>query len=91
VPVDPADVRKLMLKRKLRLSDPETAELRRYFWGGWDAYRIKLALGRDIILNPAQAGPPLNTFGYPYAEVGGKPLNFYDPTTFKYKITSTRQ
>jgi transglutaminase-like putative cysteine protease len=90
VPVDPADVRKLMLKRKLKLSDAATAKLRRYFWGGWDAYRIKLAIGRDITLNPAQKGAPLNTFGYPYAEVGGKHLNFYKPASFKYKITSSR-
>ena len=90
VPVDPADVRKMMLKKKLRLSDPETARLRRYFWGGWDAYRVKLALGRDLILNPPQKGAPLNTFGYPYAEVGGKPLDFYKPTAFKYHIVSYR-
>ncbi len=88
VPVDPADVRKLMLKKKLQLGDAETTQLRRYFWGGWDAYRVKLAIGRDLVLNPPQKGEALNTFGYPYAEVGGKPLDFYDPATFKYQITS---
>ena len=90
VPVDPADVRKLMLKKHLKLSDPKTAELRRYFWGAWDAYRVKLALGRDLILNPAQQSAPLNAFGYPYAEVGGKALDFYKPNSFKYTITSHR-
>jgi len=90
VPVDPADVRKLMLKRKLALSDPETRELRRYFWGGWDPYRVKLAVGRDLVLNPPQDGPPLNTFGYPYAEVDGRPLDFYDPSSFKYEFTARR-
>ncbi len=88
VPVDPADVRKLMLKKKLKLDDPRTAELRRYFWGGWDAYRVKLAMGRDLDLTPAQKGAPLNTFGYPYAEVGGKPLDWYEPASFKYTMTS---
>ncbi|HFQ80564.1 MAG TPA: rhodanese-like domain-containing protein, partial [Desulfobacterales bacterium] len=48
------------------------------------------ALGRDLILNPPQKGAPLNTFGYPYAEVGGKPLDFYKPTAFKYHIVSYR-
>ncbi len=91
VPVDPADVRKLMLKKNLKLDDPKTAELRNYFWGAWDAYRVKLAVGRDITLNPAQQGGPINTFGYPYAEVGGKALDFYDPTTFKYSFTTYRQ
>ncbi len=88
VPVDPADVRKMMLKGNLKPGDPKVKELRDYFWGGWDAYRVKLALGRDLILNPAQQGGPLNTFGYPYAEVGGEPLNFYDPASFSYTLTS---
>jgi len=88
VPVDPADVRKLMLKRNLDIDSPETSELRRYFWGAWDAYRVKLASGRDLLLNPPQSGLPLNTFGYPYAEVDGKPLDFYDPSSFKYSFTT---
>ena len=88
VPVDPTDVIKLMLKKNLTLEDPETAELRRYFWGAWDAYRVELATGRDLILNPPQNGNPLNTFGYPYAEVEGEPLDFYEPASFKYSFTS---
>jgi transglutaminase-like putative cysteine protease len=91
VPVDPADVRKLMLKRNLKLDDPQTEELRAYFWGGWDAYRVELARGRDLILNPPQKGAPLNTFGYPYAEVDGEPLDFYDPASFKYTFTASKK
>lgn len=87
VPVDPADVRKMMLTQNLKLDDQKTQEYRDYFWGGWDAYRVKLAVGRDVVLNPAQAGKPLNTFGYPYAEIGGKVLDWLDPATFKYTIT----
>lgn len=87
VPADPADVRKAMLVEKLKPEDVRTKELRTYFWGGIDPYRVKLAVGRDLVLNPPQAGPPLNTFGYPYAEIGGKPLDFYNPKTFNYTIT----
>ena len=87
VPVDPADVRKMMLTQNLKIDDAKTKEYRTYFWGGWDQYRVKLASGRDIMLNPAQNGPPLNTFGYPYAEIDAKVLDFYDPTKFSYKIT----
>lgn len=90
VPVDPADVRKAMLVKKLPLDHPEIKKLRDYYWGAWDPYRFELAVGRDLILTPAQKGAPLNTFGYPYAEVGGKPLDFYDPAAFKYAITSFR-
>ncbi|KAF0219231.1 MAG: transglutaminase domain-containing [Geobacteraceae bacterium] len=87
VPADPADVRKAMLVEKLEPKDAKAAEYRAYFWGGIDPYRMKLAVGRDLPLNPPQTGPPLNTFGYPYAEVGGKELDFYDPQGFVYKIT----
>lgn len=86
VPVDPADVRKAILVEKLETTDPKVKEYREYFWGGIDPYRFRLAVGRDLILNPPQAGAPLNTFGYPYAEVGGQPLDFYDPKGFVYTI-----
>jgi len=84
VTADPADVRKSMLVEKLELSDPKAKGYREYFWGGIDAYRLVIATGRDIILNPPQAGAPLNTFGYPYAEVGGTALDFYQPKNFAY-------
>lgn len=87
VPVDPADVRKMMLTEKLGPEDARTKEYREYFWGAWDSYRVKLATGRDLILNPRQTGATLNTFGYPYGEVGGTPLDWLDPKTFKYTFT----
>ena len=87
VTADPADVRKAMLVEKLELENPKTAEYRRYFWGGIDAYRVVIARGRDLQLEPPQSGKPLNTFGYPYAEVGGVPLDFYDPKGFSYRYT----
>jgi transglutaminase-like putative cysteine protease len=87
VSVDPADVRKMMLKQNLKLSDPKTKEYRAYFWGGIDPYRIKLGEGRDLTLNPPQAGKPINYLMYPFAQVGGKTLDWLDPSTFKYTIT----
>ncbi|WP_041245443.1 transglutaminase-like domain-containing protein [Geotalea uraniireducens] len=86
VPADPADVRKAMLVEKLKPEDAKTREYHDYFWGGIDPYRVRLAVGRDLILNPLQAGAPLNTFGYPYAEVGGKTVDWLDPKSFTYKI-----
>ena len=87
VPVDPADVRKMMLKEKLESSDARTKYYLEYFWGGWDQYRVKLAMGRDLQLNPPQSGPTLNTFGYPYAQIGSKTLDWLDPETFQYTFT----
>ena len=91
ISADPADVRKAMLVEKLELADPKTKTYRDYFWGGIDAYRFVVAEGRDVMLNPPQAGAPLNTFGYPYAEIGGKPLDFYKPDSFIYKFTFQEQ
>jgi len=87
VPVDPADVRKMMLKQNLKLSDSRTKEYRAYFWGGIDPYRIKLGEGRDLTLNPPQAGQPVNYLMYPFAQVGDKTLDWLDPAAFKYTIT----
>jgi transglutaminase-like putative cysteine protease len=87
VTADPADVRKAMLVEKLELKDARTKEYRDYFWGGIDAYRVAIAVGRDLVLNPPQAGPPLNTLGYPYAEIGGRVVDFYQPKNFVYRYT----
>lgn len=46
-------------------------EKKDYFFGAHDADRIQFAIGRDLKLNPAQQGEPLNYFIYPYAELGG--------------------
>lgn len=43
-----------------------------YFFGAHDVNRIQFTQGRDLKLAPAQEGPPLNYFVYPYAEIGGK-------------------
>ena len=43
-----------------------------YFFGAHDADRMQFSMGRDLKLNPPQAGEPLNYFVYPYVEVEGK-------------------
>lgn len=50
-------------------------EKKAYFFGAHDENRVQLSRGRDIVLNPKQAGPPLNYFIYPYVEVDGAPFN----------------
>lgn len=91
VTADPADVRKAMLVENLELDNPKTDAYRAYFWGGIDPYRVVLARGRDLRLEPPQSGAPLNTFGYPYAEVGGTPLDFYNPNSFSYRYSYSEQ
>lgn len=87
VPADPADVLKAVLKGGWTKDQAETQEKADYYWGGWDSERVELSEGRDLTLAPAQDAGALNNFGYPYAEVDGEALDYYDPTTFVYAIS----
>ncbi len=73
VVVDPADVRKAILEKKITLE--QAKPLREYYFGAVDESRVAYGTGRDVVLAPRQAGPPLDYFMYPYAEADGKPLN----------------
>lgn len=46
--------------------------LRDYYFGNLTENRVTFSVGRDLVLSPPQAGPPLNFFVQPYVEVGGK-------------------
>ena len=61
VPVDSSEASKFPAKRD-------------YFFGALDTNRVRLSVGRDITLDPAQQGAPINYLVYPYVEVDGKPL-----------------
>jgi Transglutaminase-like superfamily len=43
-----------------------------YYFGALDADRVRFTQGRDLVLNPAPAGGPLNYFVYPVAQMDGK-------------------
>ncbi len=83
-PWDPRDYALWLAPTSLGPVDGPVAELAREVIRGKTTV---LARGRDLVLNPPQQGPPLNTFGYPYAEVGGEPLDFYDPVSLQYTFT----
>jgi len=55
-----------------------------YYFGTLDENRLEFTQGRDIILQPRQAGEPLNYFIYPYAEVDGE-IHKGIGVLFKYK------
>jgi len=44
------------------------------YYGHLPSDRVAYVVGRDLILEPHQNGPPLNFFIYPYVEVNGKPV-----------------
>jgi len=58
-------------------------EKKNYFFGAHDDNRVQFTVGRDIRLDPAQQGEPLNYFIYPYAEVDGKPLPLESKFSFQ--------
>ncbi len=71
VPVDTSEAAK----------NPQKKE---YFFGAHDENRVQLSTGRDIVLNPRQAGSELNYFIYPYVEVDGAPFkDFSKKFTFR--------
>lgn len=65
--------------------------LKDYFFGAHDANRVQFSMGRDLRLAPPQAGEPLNYSVYPYAELGGKPLEKI-PAEFSFRdLSATAQ
>jgi transglutaminase-like putative cysteine protease len=46
-----------------------------YYFGALDPNRVQFTSGRDLKLNPEQAGAPVNYIVYPYAELDGKPFS----------------
>ena len=46
-------------------------QLREYYFGTLDPNKLLISAGRNLQLVPAQAGPPVNLFVYPYVEVDG--------------------
>ena len=91
VSADPADVLKAVLKNNWSKEQEETKEKQEYYWGNLDEERIILSDGRDLRLNPAQAGEVLNDFGYPYAEVDGQKLDNYTPDRFVYSYSFVKK
>lgn len=45
---------------------------------------MQFSIGRDLVLEPKQDGPPVNYFVYPYVEVDGKP---FDKVEKKFSFT----
>src|SRR6185295_14078221 len=54
-----------------------------YFFGSHTSNRVTLSVGRDLVLEPAQVGPPLNFFIDPYAEADGKPVKTTKEWTYR--------
>ena len=92
VPVDPADVRKVMLEEPPgnRPADDEMVKkARTRLFGSWEMNWMAYNFAHDVAL-PGSSGKRLGFLMYPQAETAEGRLDSLDPDSFKYAI-STKQ
>ena len=90
VPMDPADVRKVILEEppgNLPANDPKVVDARETLFGAWEGNYIVYNDAHDLEL-PGSQGDPVAFLMYPQAEIGGERLDSLDPATFTYEITA---
>ncbi len=90
VPVDPADVRKVVLEEppgNRALDDEMVRQARVRLFGSWEMNWMAYNFAHDVAL-PGSSGAPVGFLMYPQAETGGKRLDCLDADNFRYEITS---
>jgi len=90
VPVDPADVRKVVLEEppaNLALNDPKVIAARQALFGAWEGNWLPYNVAHDVAL-PGSNHPRLGFLMYPQAERASLLLDCLDPATFKYALTA---
>jgi transglutaminase-like putative cysteine protease len=89
VPVDPADVRKLVLEENggTPLNDPKIQKARAKLFGAWEMNWLAYNYAADLKL-PNSAGDQIAFFMYPQAETANERRDSLDPDAVRYKITS---
>ena len=91
VPVDPADVRKVMLEEppgNRPLGDAVVKQARARLFGSWEMNWVAYNFAHDVTL-PGSMGGPVGFLMYPQGETAeGRRLDSLDPANFKYDITA---
>ncbi len=90
VPVDPADVRKVVLEEppgNLSLNDEMVKKARTRLFGSWEMNWMAFNFANDVVL-PGSKGAPVSFFMYPQAETAEGRLDCLDADAFKYEISS---
>jgi transglutaminase-like putative cysteine protease len=86
-PVDPADVRKVVLEEDVPVDSDKVKALRERLFGNWEMNWTGFNYARDLTL-PGQKEAPLGFLMYPYAEAAGGNPDPLDPASFAYTITA---
>ncbi len=90
VPVDPADVRKVVLEEppgNRPMDDDMVKKARARLFGSWEMNWMAYNFSHDVAL-PGSTGKPIGFFMYPQAETADGRIDHLDPDNFKYEITS---
>ena len=90
VPVDPADVRKVVLEEPpggLSLTDDKVTDVRKRLFGSWEMNWLAYNTAHDLPL-PGSRKVTVPFLMYPQAETAAGMLDSLDSTTFSYRITS---
>jgi transglutaminase-like putative cysteine protease len=85
VPVDPADIGKVVLDDKVAFNDPRMPALRRFLFGAWEGNWVAFNNARDVRLAPSDR--VVNFFMYPEGDTARGPIDGVDPEASGYKIT----
>jgi hypothetical protein len=90
VPVDPADVRKVVLEEppgNRPINDEMVKKARERLFGSWEMNWMAYNFAHDVAL-PRSTGAPVGYLMYPQAETSEGRIDCFDPDNFKYEITS---
>jgi transglutaminase-like putative cysteine protease len=91
VPVDPADVRKVMLEEppgNLAADDAAVVKAREALFGSWEMNWIGYNFAHDVALPGSARGMTVGYFMYPQGETADGRIDPFDADNFKYEITS---
>lgn len=91
VPMDPADVRKVVLEEppgQLTLDDPKVVAARKALFGGWEGNWFAFNSAHDVVL-PGYDGAHLGFLMYPQAVSARGLLDCLDPDGFRYVIKAS--
>jgi len=89
VPVDPADVRKLVLEENggTPLTDPKVQKARVKLFGAFEMNWLAYNYAADLKL-PNSSGDPIAFFMYPQAESGNERRDSLDPDSVRYRLAA---
>ena len=89
VPVDPGDVRKVVLEEQpgLTLHDDVVKRARAFLFGNWEMNWMAYNYAHDLLLPKATRGK-IGYFMYPQCETAEGRLDSLDPENFRYTMTS---